>query len=158
MLSRLFWIGLAGVALVAGIALQDGREMLAWTGGDEIGLASERIIEARVEHAVEERFAGREERSGSPDWDAKHEFATAVRELVGAEAHLVAVRIGGESEEEVREAEVRRDAARATVDRLKQELERQEQLSRQERIELRDQIRTETREAVREQIRSAIRN
>ena len=52
MASRIFWIALAGIALVTGMILHGGRSF-GWGDHGGISATTERAIEARVERAVE---------------------------------------------------------------------------------------------------------
>ena len=153
MLSRIFWVLLAGVALVAGAATQ-GKLLFGW--GDD--RADEAAIEARVERAVEGRVERMEVvqadgRTIDVRPETKRELGHAVKRLVSAEAELALARLTDESDAAVRQTRARRDAARADVDRLKAQIEREEQLSKAGRDALRTQIRENVRRSVREAIR-----
>ena len=56
MLSRIFWVGLAVLALVAGMLLQNGDEMLAWTGYHDMSGSTERSVERRLDRALDRSF------------------------------------------------------------------------------------------------------
>jgi len=51
MLSRIFWIGIAGIAIVAGMIMQNGRSILSW--GDSPHHARSQRIESRVDAAID---------------------------------------------------------------------------------------------------------
>ena len=56
MLSRLFWVGIAGVALIAGIALQDGDWIFGSPDrGVDVGIdrAVDRTVDRDVDRAVD---------------------------------------------------------------------------------------------------------
>lgn len=151
--SRLFWIMLTGVALVAGAALQGN--MLFDMSDD---LKREKIVEARVDRAVDERLVGMkvvdsEGRTIDVSPDTKKELGHAVKRLVAAEAELALLRIKDGDEADIRTAHRRSEAARAEVDRLKAQIDREEQLSDRDRQAVRDQIREEVRETVRSAVR-----
>jgi hypothetical protein len=151
--SRLFWIMLTGVALVAGAALQGN--MLFDMSDD---LKREKIVEARVDRAVDERLVGMkvvdsEGRTIAVSPDTKKELGHAVKRLVAAEAELALLRIKDGDEADIRTAHRRSEASRAEVDRLKAQIDREEQLSDRDRQAVRDQIREEVRETVRSAVR-----
>ena len=154
MLSRIFWIMMVGIALVAGAATQ-GNLLFGW-GDDEP--ATEKAIEARVERSVEGRLArmevvGEDGRTIPVSPHTKEQLGKAVSRLVSAEGQLALARVTDDGEPALAEAEARRDAARADVERLKAEIDREKQLSRAER----DALRTRIREDVRQSVRDAIR-
>jgi hypothetical protein len=62
------------------------------------------------------------------------------------------------NESELRQATLNRDSARAEVDRLKDRIDREKQLSSRDRAVVREQIRQKVRDDIRESIRSAIRS
>jgi hypothetical protein len=172
MLSRIFWVGIAGLALVTGMVLQDGD----WIFG-----GNDRSIDASVDRAVDrtvDRAADRNDRAVDRAVDrtvdrmqivsdgreidvpaeTKRELAAAVGRLVQAEADHAILRIGDGSSAELQAATVRRDRARADIDRLKAEIKDAEQAARLEHQAVRDQIRREVREDVRDTVREAVRN
>ena len=151
--SRLFWIMLTGVALVAGAALQ-GNMLFDW--GDDA--KRHKVVEARVDRAVDERLVGMEVvdsqgRTIKVSPDTKEQLGQAVKRLVAAEAELALLRIKDAGEAEVRAARRRSEAAHAEVDRIKDQIDREERLSERDRQAMRDQIRQEVRETVRSAVR-----
>jgi hypothetical protein len=162
MLSRIFWVGLAGIALITGMILQNGDEMFAWTGYHDLSASAEQAAQAKDDRALDRSFdrmsvVGADGQEIDVPAQTKRALAGAVGELIKAETDLALIRIGDESERELRAANGRRDRARGEVDRLKAEIERQDQ-SPQDRDRLREQIRTEIREDIRATVRDAVRN
>ena len=159
MLSRIFWIGLAGVALVVGIILQDGRGILSW--GDESGHSRSvgDRIEAQVDRAIDRSFDRMTVLDADGDEvevpvETKRALAGAVGELVEAETDLAMLKVRDGSEAEIAAANARRDQARAQVDTLKENIQRQTELARDQRAMIRDQVRDEVRDTVREAVRN----
>ena len=159
--SRIFWVLLAGGALVAGIVIQDGDEIFGW--GDHearVSASAQRTTESRVERAVErgaERMqivdAGGHEVEVSDE--AKRALAGAVGRLVEAEVALAVLGVRDAEAGELAAAEARRVQARAEVDRLKEQIAT-EQHAATDRAAVRAQIQREVREDVRASIRDAI--
>lgn len=154
MLSRIFWVLMVAIALVAGAATQ-GNLLFGW-GDDEP--PSEKAIEARVERAVEGRVAridvvGKDGRTIPVSPHTKEQLGEAVKRLVSAEAQLALARIKDDGEPALAEAQARRDAARAEVDGLKAQIDREEKLSKADRDALRARSRDDVRESVREAVR-----
>jgi hypothetical protein len=163
MLSRIFWVGIAGLALVAGIALQGGGSMFGW--GDHRRVAEHRIdasvdraIDRSVDQAVDRSLDGMQvvgpngrEIPVSPE--AKRALIAAVGRLVKAEAELATLRIGDRSREEIDAAAAARDHARADVDRMKEQIKNRELAANVER-DVRDQVRDDIRDTVREAVRN----
>jgi hypothetical protein len=163
MLSRIFWVGLAVLALVAGMLLQNGDEMLAWTGYHDMSGSTERSVERRLDRALDRSFDRMEVHGadgGEIDVPAetKRAMASAVGELIKAETALALARIGDDEPGATAAAEARRARARADVERLKTEIERLESGREIDRQRLRDEIRTEVQENVRTTVREAVRN
>jgi hypothetical protein len=151
--SRLFWIMLTGVALVAGAALQ-GNMLFDW--GEDA--KRHKIVEARADRAVDERLDRMEVvdsqgRTIKVSADTKKELGHAVKRLAAAEAELAMLRIKDGDEADIRAARRRSEAAHAEVDRLKAQIDREEQLPDRDRQAVRDQIREEVRETVRSAVR-----
>ena len=161
MASRILWVLLAGGALVAGIILQDGDEIFGWGDRDvQVAHSSERAVESRIARAVErgtERMqivdAGGHEVEVSED--AKRALAGAAGRLVEAEVALALLGVREADDGELAAANARRDAARAEVDRLKEQIAT-EQHAATDRAAVRAQIQREVREDVRASIRDAI--
>ena len=162
MLSRIFWIGLAGIALVAGIALQDGDRLFGRTGHDDISW-DKHAIEQRVDRAIDRSFDKMEvTTSDGEEIDVpahtRRAMAHAVSELVKAETDLAMARVGDSSDGEVRAAQARRDRAHDEVERLKTEIEGIEKAAQGDDDAMRAQIQREVREDVRDAVRDAVRN
>ena len=109
MLSRLLWIGIAGAALIAGIALQDGNSMFGWSHNSHVSAKTERSIDARVERAIEGSFdkmqvVGSDGREVDVPAETKRALANAVGRLLKAEADMAIARVGDDDEEAMREA------------------------------------------------------
>jgi hypothetical protein len=159
MASRIFWIFLAGVAIVAGFAVQQ-RDILFAGRSDS---AADRGIEARIDRGID-RSLSRMEVVGSDGKaidvaaETKRALADEVGRLVSAETHLVLAKVRHANESELRQATLNRDSARAEVDRLKDRIDREKQLSSRDRAVVREQIRQKVRDDIRESIRSAIRS
>lgn len=158
MLSRIFWVVLAGVALVAGAATQ-GNLLFDWGGDRE----TEAAVEARVERAVEERLSKMDVVDADGDAievraETKRELGHAVRRLVSAEAELALASVTDGGESALDETRARRDAARADIERLKGEIDREEQLSDRDRERMQREIQQQVRSSVRETVRAAVRN
>jgi hypothetical protein len=163
MLSRLLWIGIAGAALIAGIALQDGNSMFGWSHNSHVSAKTERSIDARVERTIEGSFdkmqvVGSDGREVDVPAETKRALANAVGRLVKAEADMAIARVGDDDEEAVREASARRDQARREVDRLKAEIKGYERAAQGENGALHEQIRREIREDVRDTVRDTVRS
>jgi hypothetical protein len=161
MLSRIFWVGIAGIALVAGMALQDGGWLFD-SVERELGVeqAIDRSVDRTVDRAVDGsvhrlQVVGSDGRQVDVSPETKRALAEAVGGLVKAEADLAVLRVrGGGDSPELQAANARRAHARAEVDRLKAEVKAQEQLASVERDALRDQIRREVRDEIREATRN----
>jgi hypothetical protein len=157
--SRLFWIFLAGIAIVAGFALQQRDILFAW-GSDS---ASDRGIEARIDRGIDRSLSrmdvvGPDGKTIDVAPETKRALADAVGRLVSAETHLVLAKVRHASESELRQATLNRDSARAEVERLKDRIDREKQLSGRDRAVVREQIRQQVRDDIRESIRSAVRS
>lgn len=159
MASRIFWVMLAGAALVTGMILQDGDRIFSMAAESESLASVERSIEASVERAVE----GSVDQMQVIDADGneidvpaetKQALGAAVGRLVKAEADLAILRIRDGNDLEIRAANARRAEARAEVDRLKAEIRGKEPAATTENGAVREQIRAEIRESVREAVRN----
>jgi hypothetical protein len=163
MLSRILWILAAGAALVGGIVMQDGDSLFSWTDRHEISMHDGRPDEDRVRRAIDHGFDKMQvmdadgEEIELPD-DMKRALAEAVGRLVKAETDLAIARIGDDDEQKVASAQVRRNQARADVDRMKAHIRNFERSSAREHDALRDEIRREIREDVRDTVRDAVQS
>ena len=167
MLSRLFWVGIAGIAIITGIVIQDGDRIFAVAAESESMAGVERSIQTSVERAVEGSFDRMEVVDGDGNAidvppETKRALGEAVGRLVKAEADLAILKVRDGSQQERLAAEARRAEARADVDRLKAEIKGREAAARAEQGALAQQIerdvRDEVREQVREEVREAVRN
>jgi hypothetical protein len=163
MLSRIFWFGLAAVALIGGMILQDGGGILSWGDDTHISRSVDQEIEARIERAIDNSFDKMEviDSSGreievSPE--TRRALANAVGSLVKAKTDLAMLRVRDASDEEIKAAEARSAAARAEVDRLKVEIRAQEQAATNDASAVREKIQQEVRDEVRTAVREAARN
>jgi hypothetical protein len=157
MLSRIFWIGLAGLALLGGIVWQDGHGIISWDDADH-SRSLEQRIEARVDRAVDHSFAhmdvvDSDGKAIDVPPETKRAMGEAVGRLVKAETDLAMLRIRDGSDKQIDEAQARRDGAKADIDRLKDQIEQRKQLTETSRDALREQIRNDVRETVREAVR-----
>ena len=162
-MSRIFWILMVVLALVAGTLFQARDFVFAWVGDTAVEARVEQAIETGVADAVESSF----DRMQVVDSDGraievapqtKRDLGDAVRRLASAEADLAIMRVrGSDDAAAVQEARSRRDAARNDVERLKAEIERQDELSAPDRDAVRQQIQQEVRSSIRETVRSAVR-
>jgi hypothetical protein len=163
MLSRLFWIGLAGLALIGGMILQDGGGIFSWGDHQEVSAKAERAIEERVEHAIDRSFdkmqvTGSDGREIEVPAEAKRAMADAVGRLVKAEANLAIARAGDSSDEEIAVVRTQRDKARAEVDRLEAQIRGYDRAASSETDALREQIRREIREDIRATVRESVQS
>ena len=88
MLSRIFWIGIAGIAIVAGMIIQNGRGILSW--GDGSDHSRSQRIELRVDAAIDRsvdrmQIVGSDGEEIDVPAEAKRALADAVGRLVKAE-------------------------------------------------------------------------
>lgn len=162
MLSRLLWIGIAGAALIAGMALQDGHSMFGWSHKSHFSAKAERSVDAQVERAIEGSFdkmqvVGSDGREVDVPSETKHALARALGQLVKAEADMAIARIGNDDEAALREAGARHDQARREVKRLKAEIKGYERTAQGENGSLRGRIRREIHEEVRDTVPEATR-
>jgi hypothetical protein len=159
MASRLFWIFVAGIAIVAGFALQQRDILFAWGSDSD----TDRGIESRIDRSIDRSLSrmevvGSDGRAIDVAPETKRALADAVGRLVSAETHLVLAKVRHANESELRQATLNRDSARAEVDRLKDRIDQEKQLSGRDRALVREQIRQKVRDDIRESIRSAIRS
>ena len=168
MLSRIFWIGIAGAALVIGMVVQDGDGFLWGHDDATIDARIDRIvdgsaIDSGIDRAVDRsvdsmQVVGSDGREIDVPAEAKQAMAEAVGRLLKAEAALAVLRIRDGSAEERVAAEAARDHARSDVDRLKMQIKRLEQAQGVDQQALREQIQRQVRDEVRASIREAARN
>lgn len=163
MASRIFWVLVAGIALVTGMLFQDGDRIFAW--GHEAGITerTEQAIQARVERAVEGsvdkmQVIGTDGREIDVPPETRRALGDAVGRLVRAETELAVLRIRDGSPQERRAAEARRAEARAEVDRLKAEIKGQDRAAVLESEAVSEQVERQVREDVRATVRDAVRN
>jgi hypothetical protein len=157
MLSRIMWMLIAGLALVAGMAVQDGDRFFSWGDDAKISSRTEHKIDVSVDRVVDRAIdrmritdPSGQELDASPE--AKRALADAVSRLVEAEASLAVLRIRDRNSPELPAARARRDHARAEVDTLKDAIRQQQQAP------TREQIRQEVRDDIRDTVRDAVRN
>ncbi len=176
MASRIFWVLLAGAALVTGMVVQDGgwlfdsvdRELTIDRAIDaqvdrSVDAQVDRVVDAEVDRVVDGNFDqmgvfGPDGREIDVPVNTKRALAEAVGRLVKAQADVAILRVSDASEEEIRAANVLRDQARAEVDRLKAQIKNLEQASRLEQDAVRQEIQREVREDIRATVREAVRN
>ena len=163
MLSRIFWLGLAAVALIGGMIWQDGGRILSWGDETQVSGSMDRQIEARIDSAIDRSFdkmevVGTDGKEIDVAPETKRAMADAVQRLVKAKTELAMLRVQGASDEETRAVEARSDRARADIEWLKGQIKAQEQAATGEQDALRQQIQQEVREEVRTAVRDAVRN
>ena len=162
MLSRIFWVSAAGIALVAGMVIQ-GDWNFDWTGDEQVSERTVRTVEEKVDRAIDASFdkmtvVQSDGREIDVPAETKRAMATAVGELVKAETDLAMAKIGEDDEKAIAAATVRRDRARAEVDRMKDKIEALERSSQVDKDALREQIRREVQEDVRATVRESVRS
>lgn len=159
MAGRIFWIGVAGAALVTGMVVQDGDEFMALADESEVSTRVDRRIDRTVDRAVDRsvakmQIADSDGREIDVPAESKQAFADAVGRLVKAEADYAVLRVRDGNRQERAAARARRDHARAEVETLKDAIKQHEQ----GRDEVREQIRRNVRDDVRETVRDAVRS
>ena len=162
MMSRLFWVGIAGLALVTGIVLQES-DWVFGAGDRSIDASIDRTVDRAVDRTVDRsvdrlQVVGADGQQIAVSPQTKRALAEAVGRLVKAEADLAVLRIGGGDSPELQAATARRTQARAEVDRLKAEVQQLEQAEAGERDAVREQIRSEVRDDIRATVRDAVGN
>ena len=164
MASRIFWVFIAGLALVTGMVLQDGDRIFSWAD-DEAGISArtERAIDANVDRVVDRsvyrmKVVGSDGEEIDVSSETKRAMAEAVGRLVKAEANLALLGIRDADADDIAAASVSRDQARTEVETLKAEIERQRQLSRTESEAVSEQIQRQVRDDVRDAVRDAVKN
>jgi hypothetical protein len=161
MLSRIFWISLAGIALVGGMILQDGSGIFGWGDHREASAKAEQAIEERVEHAIDRSFdkmevMGSDGQEVDVPAETKRAMADAVGRLVKAEASLAVARATDSSDEEMKAARAQRDKARADIDRLEAQIRSLDRAASSESDARREQIQREVREDIRATVRESV--
>jgi hypothetical protein len=150
---------LAGIALIAGIIVQDGDGLFSWGDHRDVSAKVDRAIEARVERGFDKmQIVDSDGREIELSREIRAEFGEAVGRLVKAEAHLAVLGVRDASDEEIQAAKVRRDKARAEVETLKARIEQQKHVSDRDRDAVREQIRQEIRDDVHSAVREAVRD
>jgi hypothetical protein len=157
MLSRIFWVGFAGLALVTGMILQDG-DMFGWRGHDDAAARVDDAVAVFTDRGDRIRVVGSDMHDVDLYPETNRALASAVGRLVKAEGNLALLGIGDADDKEMAAAQLRRDQARTEVETLKAEIDRQRQVSQSESALVEQQIRDQVREQVREEIRDAVRN
>jgi len=157
MASRIFWVMIAGLALVTGMVLQDGVSIFGWN--DRVSERVERAVDRSVDRTVDRtldrmQVVGSDGREIAADPDAKRALGEAVGRLVKAEADLAILKVRDGSAEDMQAASTRRDQARTEVETLKAQIEQQDRLSPGNR----DYVRTQIRDDIRDTVRDAVRN
>ena len=159
MLSRIFWIGLAGLALLGGMAWQSDHGIISWDDDRDHGRSIEQRIEARVDRAIDRSSdlmdvvdSEGTEIDASPE--TKRAMGEAVGRLIKAETDLAMLRLRDGSDKQIDEAQARRDQAKADIDRIKDQIEDRKELTEDSRDALREQIRADVRETVRQAVRN----
>jgi hypothetical protein len=163
MLSRIFWVGIAGVALVIGILLQDGGRIFSMAAESESVDGVQRSIEASVDRAIDGSFDGMQVMDGDGNEidvppETKRALGEAVGRLVKAKADLAILKMRDANAAEIAAVEARSAQARADVDRLKAEIKGEEAAARAEHDALAAQIERDVRQSVRDDIRAEIRD
>ena len=155
MLSRIFWIGLTAIALIAGIAWQGSHRFISWDYDSD---RPSKHIEARVDEAIH-RGIDKMEVTGEDDTtidvppETKRALADAIGRLVKAETSLAMLRVRDGSKKEIDAATARRDQAKADVETIKDRIEGQKALA-EKRGRLGDHIRAEVHETVRDAVKN----
>ena len=153
MLSRILWIGLAGIALIAGIAWQGGSGFFSWDHDTDRSVSQR--VDAAIDRSIDKmQVTGKNGEPIDVPPETKRALAHAIGRLVKAETDLAMLRIRDGSEQDLAAANARRDKAKADVEAIKDQVERQQRLAGDQRHELRDQIRADVRESVREAVRN----
>ena len=159
MLSRLFWIALAGLALIGGMILQSDGGIFSWGDHRDISAKVDESVEDRIDKAIDRSFDQLDAiDSNGKEIDVpaetKRAMADAVGRLVKAEANLALARATDGSDEEMAAAQSQRNKARADVDRLEAQIRALDRTASGESDAVREQIKREVREDVREAVRS----
>jgi hypothetical protein len=159
MLSRIFWIGIAGIALVGGMVLQGGRGIFSWGDDADHERSVAERIETHVDAAIDRSFdkmevVGSDGKKIDVSPETRRELAGAVGRLVKTETDLAFLRVRDGGEGEVAAAQASRDRAKADVDRLQASIEQRKQAMDGQADPIREQIRADVRETVRDAVRN----
>ena len=162
MLSRILWISVAGVALIAGMVVQGGS-IFGWDDTVHMSSKSDGSFDSKIDQVIDRSFdgmqvIGADGREVDVPAETKREMAGAVSRLVKAEADLAMLRIGDGSAAELKAAQDRALDARADIERTKAKIDGAERAASAEHDALRAQIQKEVREDVRAAVRDAARN
>jgi hypothetical protein len=162
MLSRIFWIAAAGIALVAGVMVRDGGWIFD-SNDRAIDASIDRAVDRTIDRTIDRRMdgvqvVGADGHELQVSSQTKQQFADAVGRLVEAESDFALLRVGGTDGPERNAAAARRDQARREVSRLKAEIKQQGQPASLQRNAAREQIRDEIRDDIRSTVRDAVGN
>ena len=168
MLSRIFWVGIAGIALVTGMLLQDGGwifgsvDRVVDTSIDQtvdrtVDRVTDRVVDQVTDRAADGsvdhmQVVGADGREIAVSPQDKRAFANAIARLVEAEAALAVLKVRDVGGSELQAANARRDAARAEVDRLKAAIKTEDRVGQVSETAVRDQVREEIRTSVRDAV------
>ena len=153
MLSRILWIGLTGIALIAGIALQDGPGIFSWDHGADRSVAER--VDAAIDRGIDKmQVTGSDGEEIDVPPETKRALADAIGRLVKTETELAMLRFRDGSKEDIAAADARRDQTKAEVEAIKDRIEGQNALADERRAELREQIRVDVRESVRRAVKN----
>ncbi len=163
MASRIFWIGIAGLALVIGMVLQDGPHMWSWAADTGVSASTHKVIESKVDEAIDRSFdkidtveSDGREIPLSPEM--KRAMAAAVGEFVKAETDYAMTKATDGSEKAIEAARARRDSARAEVDRIKAAIKGQDEPAAAGQKAVQESVRAQVREDIRASIKDATKN
>jgi hypothetical protein len=159
MLSRIFWIGIAGIALVGGLIMQGRGGIISWGDDADHKRSVAHRIETKVDAAIDHSFdkmqvVGKDGEEIDVSSETKRELAGAVGRLVKAETDLAFLSVRDSSDEEMKAAQARRDRAKADVETLKDRIERQTEVADDQADAVREQIQADVRETVRDAVRN----
>ena len=157
MASRIFWVMIAGLALVTGMVLQDGVSIFGWN--DRVSERVERAVDRSVDRSVDRtldrmQVVDSDGREIAADPDAKRALGEAIGRLVKAEADLAVLKVRDGAAEDIQAASTRRDQARTEVETIKAKIEQQDRVAQGDSATTRDEIRDEIRDTVRDAVRN----
>jgi len=145
MLSRILWLGLAGIALIAGLILWYGNRF----SEQKIKTVVTRAVESGVDQVP---IVVIDARKADVSPTARRALDDAVGRLVKAETDLALLHVRHASDEARQQAEIRRNRARTEVETVEDQIERQSGKAGVERDAIRDEVREEVRNAVRDAV------